>query len=31
MHNDDMDMGLGGDAPLLYNVNTNVHTNVLCC
>ena len=23
-----MDIGLGGDAPLLYNVNTNVNTNV---
>ena len=28
MHNEDMDIGLGGDAPLLYNVNTNVNTNV---
>ena len=23
-----MDIGIGGDAPLLYNVNTNVNTNV---
>ena len=28
MHNEDMDIGIGGDAPLLYNVNTNVNTNV---
>ena len=28
MHNEDMDMGLGGDAPLLYNVNTNVYSAV---
>ena len=23
-----MDIGIGGDAPLLYSVNTNVNTNV---
>ena len=28
MHNEDMDVGLGGDAPLLYNVHTSVNTNV---
>ena len=28
MHNEDMDIGLGDDAPLLYNVNTNVYSAV---
>ena len=28
MHNEDMDIGLGGDAPLLYNGNANVNTTV---
>ena len=28
MHNEDMDIGIGGDASLLNNVNTNVNTNV---
>ena len=28
MHNEDMDKGLVADASLLYNMNTNVNTNV---
>ena len=28
MHTEDMDIEIGGDAPLLYTVNTNVNTNV---